>query len=158
MGIASIIHSTGSGSLKGRRIRLVAAAAGMFFAGIIYAWSILKVPFSSEFGWSVSALALNYTLTLCSFCVGGMLGSRTSGKFSPRITVIIAACAVLAGFLITSKLNGNIIVLYLSYGLLSGTGIGMAYNAIISVCNAWSERDLYRNTDDVFWHQFAGSW
>ena len=47
----------------------------MLFAGILYAWSILKVPFAKDFGWGAEQLSLNYTLTMCFFCLGGLLGS-----------------------------------------------------------------------------------
>lgn len=46
---------------------LAVSAVGLLFVGIIYAWSILKVPFSAEFGWEPSKLAFNYTLTMCFF-------------------------------------------------------------------------------------------
>jgi hypothetical protein len=36
----------------------------MFFAGIIYAWSILKAPLTAEFGWGNAALSLNYTFII----------------------------------------------------------------------------------------------
>ena len=31
-------------------------ALGMLFVGVLYAWSILNVPFQKEFGWSVEEL------------------------------------------------------------------------------------------------------
>ena len=54
---------------------LIIGTTVLFFTGIIYAWSILKAPFSSEFGWSSSALSWNFTLTMSFFCLGGVLGS-----------------------------------------------------------------------------------
>jgi len=36
----------------------------MLFAGVLYAWSILKSPFAAEFGWGPSALALNFTVAI----------------------------------------------------------------------------------------------
>ena len=40
--------------------------------------------------------------------------------------------------MLASLLDGsNILMLYLSYGVLSGLGIGIAYNAVISTVNAW---------------------
>ena len=59
---------------------LSVSVIAMLFAGIIYAWSILKVPFSEEFGWTAEQLSLNFTLTMCFFCLGGLLGSFLSKK------------------------------------------------------------------------------
>ena len=67
--------TTKNPSLARRRLLLAAAVVAMLFAGIIYAWSILKVPLAAEFGWSNTELALNFTLTMCTFCIGGFLGS-----------------------------------------------------------------------------------
>jgi len=40
--------------------------------------------------------------------------------------------------MLASLLDGsNIVLLYLSYGVLAGLGIGIAYNAVISTVNAW---------------------
>ncbi len=117
---------------------LICGAFGMLMIGVIYAWSILKTPLAEEFGWGVTELALNFTLTLCFFCVGGVLGSTLSSRFSPRVTILTAAACLCAGFVICSRMSGaSIAALYLAYGGLGGTGIGMANNAIVSQCNAW---------------------
>lgn len=110
----------------------------MLFAGIIYAWSILKAPLAQTFGWTASGLALNFTLTMCFFCVGGVLSGILTRKTSPRVSVIISAFLVAFGFIIVSRMSGESIgVLYFAYGGMGGLGIGMAYNAIISSTNMW---------------------
>jgi OFA family oxalate/formate antiporter-like MFS transporter len=109
----------------------------MVFIGIIYAWSILKAPLGEAFGWSVAQLALNFTLTMCFFCFGGLVAGILTKRSSPKITLLIAAISSCAGFVITSRLSGQLGLLYLSYGVLSGFGIGMAYNALISSASAW---------------------
>ena len=48
------MSSRAQDSLSRRWLMLAASVVAMLFAGIIYAWSILKVPFPEEFGWSVS--------------------------------------------------------------------------------------------------------
>ena len=39
----------------------------MLFAGVLYAWSILKSPLATEFKWGASELALNFTLAMSFF-------------------------------------------------------------------------------------------
>jgi OFA family oxalate/formate antiporter-like MFS transporter len=109
----------------------------MLFTGIIYAWSILKAPLAEAFGWTSTQLAFNFTLTMCFFCFGGMIAGVLTKLSSPKIVLIIAAILSCAGFVITSRLTGQIVLLYLSYGTLSGLGIGMAYNVLISSTSAW---------------------
>lgn len=107
------------------------------FAGIIYAWSILKVPLAAEFGWSNTELALNFTLTMCTFCIGGFLGSRIAKIIGANLSLILSGLFAGGGFVLASFMNGNIIMLYISYALLAGLGIGVAYNVVIASVNAW---------------------
>ena len=108
----------------------------MLFAGIIYAWSILKAPFASF--WDVDQLALNFTLTMTFFCLGGFVGARLSKRFGVRASVIAAGVLTFAGFTLTAMLDGSsVLLLYGSYGLLAGLGIGISYNVVISTVSAW---------------------
>lgn len=125
-------------SLRHRRLILASGTFAMFFIGIIYAWSILKSPIASEFGWNISQLALNFTLTFCFFCIGGIIASFLTKKTSIKFTLLIAAFMVLAGFIMAARMSGkSVLALYLSYGLLCGLGIGMSYNAIVSSVYPW---------------------
>lgn len=120
-----------------RWLYLVIGTVTLLFAGVIYAWSILKAPLAAEFGWTASALSLNFTLTMCCFCFGGMLGGALNKRLGLRIACMISAVLAAAGFLIASGMTGSIGMLYFSYGILAGLGIGIAYNCIISTVNAW---------------------
>ena len=110
----------------------------MLFAGILYAWSILKAPLSAAFGWSASDLALNFTLAMSCFCIGGLLGSRISGRAGHRSAIITAGVLSALGFGLTAVLpGGSVAALYITYGVLAGLGIGIAYNVVISTVSAW---------------------
>lgn len=110
----------------------------MSFAGVLYAWSILKSPLSKEFGWSTSQLALNFTIAMSFFCIGGLLGANLIKRIGCLITLIIAGVLSAIGFISTALLQDvSVIMLYFSYGVLSGLGIGIAYNVVISTVSAW---------------------
>ncbi len=121
-----------------RWLILCFSVLAMLFAGIIYAWSILKVPFSTDFGWTASQLSLNFTLTMCTFCLGGLLGSILARKIGVKIATVISAVLSGSGMALTGLLKGNsVIMLYLTYACLAGLGIGIAYNVIISTVSSW---------------------
>ena len=46
-----------------RWIYLVIGVTAMLFAGVLYAWSILKAPLATEFGWKASELCLKGKLS-----------------------------------------------------------------------------------------------
>ena len=119
-----------------RRFYLVLGTLALLVAGVIYAWSILKAPLAAEFGWTASALSLNFTLTMCCFCLGGMLGGFLNKRIGLRGALLLGAVLAAAGFFLASGMS-SITVLYLGYGVLAGFGIGIAYNCIISTVNAW---------------------
>ena len=123
--------------LSMRWIYIALCTVCLAFAGVIYAWSILKVPLAAEFGWSNTELALNFTLTMCTFCIGGFLGSRIAKLIGANLSLILAGLLAGGGFVIASFMSGSIIVLYVSYAVLAGLGIGVAYNVIIAAVNAW---------------------
>lgn len=121
-----------------RWLRLALGALVLLFSGIIYAWAILKGPFSVEFGWNPAQLSLNYTLTIVFFCIGGFIAGLLTKSTTPRFRILVSAILVFSGLFIASRLSGeNIIMLYLSYGCMTGGGVGFAYTTVIGLTNAW---------------------
>lgn len=117
---------------------LAVGTFAMLFAGILYAWSILKVPFSGEFGWTPSELAFNFTVTMSFFCIGGLLGAHLSKRMGSRFAITVSGVLAAGGFALTSLLTGaSVFLLYLTYGLLAGLGIGISYNVVVATVSAW---------------------
>jgi len=124
--------------LSKRWLYLGVGVFAMLFMGVLYAWSILKVPLKEAFGWEDSALALNFTLTMCFFCIGAFIGSLICKKRGVRFSLIISGVLTGAGFILTGLLTKDTLpLLYVGYALIAGSGIGISYNVIISTVNAW---------------------
>lgn len=124
--------------ISARWAYLAIGVVAMLFAGVLYAWSILKAPLAAEFGWGASELALNFTLAMSFFCIGGLLGAQLSKRAGHRVALIIAGGLSAAGFILTAALRDtSVVVLYLTYGVLAGMGIGIAYNVVIATVSAW---------------------
>ncbi len=121
-----------------RWLRLALGAFALFFAGIIYAWSVIKAPFAA-FGWTSSQLGLNYTITMSMFCLGGLFSGLLNKKISAKIRMAASGLLVAGGFALTSTLTAAspVFLLYLGYGILAGLGIGIVYNVVISLTSAW---------------------
>ncbi len=122
-----------------RPLYLAVGVCTMLFSGVLYAWSILKVPFRERLGYSDSELALNFTLAMCFFCLGAFFGSLICKRLGVRLTLFISSVLVLAGFVLTGllALGAPHFLLYITYALCAGTGIGIAYNVVVSTVNAW---------------------
>ena len=117
---------------------LALSSFGLLFVGIIYAWSIFKVPLQDAFGWDAPSLAVNYSLSVAFLCIGGLVGGLLDKKLSTRSLLLMAAVLSFVGFTVTSRLDGsNITLLYLAYGIVAGSGIGISYNTLLAVGNSW---------------------
>jgi OFA family oxalate/formate antiporter-like MFS transporter len=127
-----------------RWLRLAFATIVLLFAGIIYAWSAIRSPFyAQEFGWNPDGkgtqLALNYTITVVCFCLGGFVAGLLTKKTTPLHRLGAGAILLGGGFFLTSLLTpgANIVRLYITYGVMSGLGVGLAYTTIIGLTSAW---------------------
>ena len=112
--------------------------AVMLFSGLFYAWSMFldELP-----AWSAKATSLNFSLFIITFCLGGLLGARLTAKLGQPKVARIGSLLILAGglvFLTLPKMGmeASLVVLYLSYGVLCGVGIGMIYNANLSAVSS----------------------
>ena len=130
--------NTNNSNINIRWFYLGIGVIAMLFAGVLYAWSILKTPLTTEFGWSASQLALNFTLAMSFFCLGGLLGAQISKCAGHKIALIAAGVLSAAGFIWTASLHDvSVLMLYISYGVFAGMGIGIAYNVLIATVSAW---------------------
>lgn len=126
-----------------RWIYLFTGTLVLLFLGLIYAWSIFRAPFGETFNsWSISDLSLTFTISMCFFCIGGMLGGVLGKKLSLRLRLILTAICLFVGFFGVSKLNPanpdlSLKMLYIFYGIFGGTGVGIGYNSIISTQTKW---------------------
>ncbi len=124
--------------VKKRKLYLATGVFTMLFSGVLYAWSILKIPFKTDFNWSDSVLAFNFTLTMCFFCLGAFFGSLISKKLGHKLALIISGALVGIGFASTGLLSGdNPYLIYLTYAIHAGSGIGISYNVVVSTVNSW---------------------
>lgn len=121
-----------------RSLRLAAGALVMLSVGLIYGWSIFAEPFKEEFGWDVTTLGITFTVLMCFFCLGGMAGARIVKRFSIRIALALALVLVCGGFIgATFTQSTTPFVLYLSYGVFGGFGIGIIYNVVMGALMQW---------------------
>lgn len=122
-------------------IRWVYLAVGVFtmlFSGVLYAWSILKMPLKGELRYSDSSLAFAFTLTMCFFCLGAFFGSLICKRVGVFFTLLLSGVLVGAGFGLSGMLTADSLwLLYAAYAVLAGLGIGIVYNVVVSTVAAW---------------------
>ncbi|MCD7750116.1 MAG: MFS transporter, partial [Oscillospiraceae bacterium] len=109
----------------------------MLLLGSMYAWSYFKVSLGDAYpAWSQTQLTLNFTILMICFCLGGLVAGSMLSGLRKQVQVCLAALLVGGGFFGVSLLpeapGAALVQLYLCYGVLTGLGTGIAYNAVLA--------------------------
>ena len=125
--------------IKSKRILyLVLSTVTLLFLGLIYAFSMFAAPMCAAFGLEKSAVGLTFNIMMITFCLGAVLGSQIEKAIGVKRAIIVAAIMFAVGFIGTGLFAyGNIIALYLFYGIICGLGVGIGYNCVIATTNVW---------------------
>jgi len=105
--------------------------------GAGYAWSVFRIPLVKEYGWSIAQVSA--TFTICWFFLGCMavLGGLWMNKSGPRVVAMFAGLLWGGGVFLASFSAHKLWWLYLTYGIIGGTGLGMGYIVPIAVLVKW---------------------
>ena len=122
--------------LKMRYRYIIAGFATLLFMGVGLAWSIFVVPVETLFGWTRAQTSLVFTVNILCFSVGSILAGILSKYFKYQHILKLSACLIALGFFGSSMIK-EVWQLYITYGVIAGSGIGMGYNCIISSCPTW---------------------
>lgn len=124
------------GILKKRWYYIFNGFIVLLFMGCSLAWSIFVVPLETAFHWTRDQTSLAFTINVLCFSVGSILTGILSKHLSFSTLLKIAAIMMCLGFLGTSFVS-SVWQLYITYGVIVGTGIGIGYNCVISACPMW---------------------
>ncbi len=123
--------------MKNGRIKpLIAGLLIYLLIGLIYGWSIFVAPLEAEFVWSRTQTSAVFTISMIFFCLGGIVSGIIIKKKTARFILTVAAICLCVGFCCASSIH-TVGGLYIAYGVLCGTGVGLAYNCNISTVLKW---------------------
>ena len=105
--------------------------------GAVYAWSVFRIPLSKKFGWSIEDVTWAFSLAILALGFAAFIGGLWMRKVGPRIVGITAGVCYGLGVGLSSLASGNIWILWLSYGILGGTGLGLGYIVPLATLVRW---------------------
>ena len=115
----------------------VAGVCMQMALGSAYAWSVFRIPLSKEFGWSITQVTWTFLISWfflgCAAFVGGLWMKRKH----PRFVAMTAGLLWGGGVFLASFSAHKLWWLYLTYGVIGGTGLGMGYVVPIAVLVKW---------------------
>lgn len=98
------------------------------------------MPVSRHFGWDISAVKLTSSFMLCCFVLGILTSGRLQAKLGAQKLVLAGGLLMAAGMLATSFIPttaASAWPIYITYGIVGGFGVGLAYNTVITCAQKW---------------------
>ncbi|MBM7602256.1 OFA family oxalate/formate antiporter-like MFS transporter [Metabacillus crassostreae] len=119
---------------------IAASAVGIHISiGSVYAWSNFTNPLMEEFGWTSQQVQLTFSLAILFLGLSAAFLGHFVEKYGPRAAGLLAAAffgvgVIGAGFAVSI---GSLTLLYATYGVLGGIGLGVGYIAPVSTLVKW---------------------
>ncbi|PIN70378.1 MFS transporter [Candidatus Woesearchaeota archaeon CG11_big_fil_rev_8_21_14_0_20_43_8] len=115
---------------------LVGALIIQMCLGVVYAWSVFLSPLMKEFGWAKTEASVAFTIALVSFAGFMIFAGRLQDKLGPRLIATIGGVLLGLGFIL-ARFTTSLWMLYITYGVIAGAGIGFAYVCPIATLVKW---------------------
>ena len=124
-----------------------AALAIHLSIGQAYAFSVFNLPLSRAVGvtapapsdWKLTTIGWAFTLAIVCLGLSAAFGGRWVERAGPRKSGVVAAACWGTGFLVSAlgvRLHA-IALVYLGFGVLGGTGLGIGYITPVSTLIKW---------------------
>lgn len=122
-------------SSKAWRVTLSAIGINLSL-GMIYAWSVFAAALVKDLGFTKTQAQIPYTITLLMLAFLSVPGGRLQDRLGPRVITTIGG--ILAGVgMIIAGFADSITTFTVSFGIISGAGIGLAYAATTPAAVKW---------------------
>ena len=109
------------------------------FLGTVYAWSYFQSPIVEYTGWSHTQTTWAFSLSIFMLGISAAWGGINLPKYGPRKLAIIGGFLYALGYLISGVAlhYQSLALLYLGFGFIGGTGLGLAYVTPVATVSTW---------------------
>ncbi|GAE36227.1 L-lactate MFS transporter [Halalkalibacter akibai] len=127
------------GKTKNRWLIALAAVGIHISIGSVYAWSVFTNPLMQEYGWELSSVSFTFSIAILFLGLSAAFMGHFVEKHGPRKSGLVSATffgigLIGAGFATSIE---SITLLYLTYGVLGGIGLGVGYITPVSTLVKW---------------------
>jgi len=119
-----------------RWFTLLGTVITQFALGSVYTWSLFNGQLSEKLDQPISRVAFSFGLLSLGLAIASSLAGKLQDKFGVRNVAMGAGVLMAIGFFLTAHSN-NLIMLYLSAGVLVGLADGAGYLMTLSNCVKW---------------------
>lgn len=119
-----------------RATRILLASCGINLCiGVLYTWSVFKNSLL-ELGWNNTQASMPYTITIITLSLALLIAGRIQDKIGPQKVLMVGSLMAGAGMILAS-LSLTPWNLNVSFGLITGAGIGFAYACLNPTAMKW---------------------
>ncbi|MDR1397436.1 MAG: MFS transporter [Desulfarculales bacterium] len=115
-----------------RVISLAASMLASLLVGIAYSWSVYVNPLALQYGWSEAQISLAYTVNVTAMALAPVLCAPLRARLSISAYTLAGAAVYGGGIVLSGFISGSIYELYLYFGVMTGSGIGIVYLSLAS--------------------------
>ncbi|WP_312587210.1 L-lactate MFS transporter [Vibrio cholerae] len=104
--------------------------------GILYAWSVFNKALVTDFGWSAADASSPYAIATIAFSVCLLVAGILQDRMGPRNILILGTTLTGLG-MIASGFASSVLMLNLTFGVMTGAGIGFGYACLSPSAMKW---------------------
>jgi len=118
---------------------VLAAVAIQLTLGVAYIWSVFQTGIANSiFGGDNAAAGLSFSLLISVLCVGSVIGGKLVTRYSTALVVFAGGIIMSLGFLLSSFVTADCAwLLWVTYGIMGGIGMGFSYSTTIACAQRW---------------------
>lgn len=107
--------------------------------GTVYAWSFFQTPITELVGWSNTQVAWAFSLSIFMLGVMAAWGGTKIEKYGPRKLAITGGVLYALGYIVSAYAlsSGTLWLLYIAFGIVGGSGLGLAYVTPVATVSKW---------------------
>jgi OFA family oxalate/formate antiporter-like MFS transporter len=119
-----------------RVLTLIGTIITQFALGSVYTWSLFNGPLAHKLDAPISEVAFSFGLLSLGLAIASSLAGKLQERFGVRNVTLGAGILMAIGFWLTAHAD-NLMMLYLSAGILVGLADGAGYLMTLSNCVKW---------------------
>ncbi len=125
--------------VKNRWLMVIGAMAIHMCIGSVYAWSVYVKPIQSTMNWTLTDVTITFSIAIFFLGLSAALMGKFVEKNGPRVAATLAAVLFGLGTMGSGLAIAfeSKILLYLTYGVLGGAGLGIGYISPVSMLVKW---------------------
>lgn len=127
---------TPSNYQRTRWLTLIGTIITQFALGSVYTWSLFNGALSAKLGAPVSQVAFSFGLLSLGLAISSSVAGKLQERFGVKRVTMASGILLGLGFFLTAHSN-NLMMLWLSAGVLVGLADGAGYLLTLSNCVKW---------------------